>query len=68
MINKNDKNWIIWTGNRIGDKGAGMISEALKTNTTLTTLYLNSDEIEVNEIKTNNRNRKYKKETRNKEI
>jgi len=58
---KNDKNWIIWTGNNIGESGARMISEALKTNTTLTILGLMGDEIEVNEKK------KYKKkqETRN---
>ena len=42
----NDKNRIK-TGNNIGDEGARMISESLKTNTTLTTLYLSSDEIEV---------------------
>ena len=45
-IDKNDK-WIIWTGNKIGDSGAIMISESLKINTTLTTLILCSDEIEV---------------------
>ena len=38
---------IIWTDNNIGDEGARMISEALKTNTTLTTLGLGSDENEV---------------------
>jgi len=45
-----------------------MISESLKTNTTLTYLDLHSDEIEVNE-KTNNRNIiniKYKKKKKNK--
>ena len=36
--------WIIWTDNNIGDEGARMISESLKTNTTLTTLYLGGDE------------------------
>ena len=45
---RNDKNEI-WTGNRIGAEGARMISESLKTNTTLTTLKLYCDEIEVNE-------------------
>ena len=43
MINDNDK-MKIWTGNGIGESGAIMISESLKTNTTLTTLLLNSDE------------------------
>ena len=38
---------LIWTGDDIGDSGARMISESLKTNTTLTTLYLEGDEIEV---------------------
>ena len=41
MINDNDK---IWTDNDIGESGAIMISETLKTNTTLTTLYLCGDE------------------------
>jgi len=36
--------WKIWTDNRIGDEGAGMLSESLKTNTTLTYLNLSSDE------------------------
>ena len=45
--------WIIWTGNNIGDEGAKMISESLKINTTLTELYLDCDEIEVNEKKQN---------------
>ena len=42
----NDKWWNdkIWTGNNIGDSGARMISESLKTNTTLTTLDLGGDE------------------------
>ena len=44
---QNDNNWIIWTVNYIGDEGARMISEALKTNTTLTALHLYSDENEV---------------------
>ena len=39
----------IWTGNKIGAEGARMISELLKTNTTLTELDLNFDEIEINE-------------------
>ena len=33
----------IWTGNSIGDEGTRMISEALKTNYTLTTLHLGGD-------------------------
>ena len=32
-----------WTDNNIGDIGARAISESLKTNTTLTTLYLGGD-------------------------
>jgi len=36
--------WIIWTGNGIGESGARMISESLKTNTTLTTLDLCGNE------------------------
>ena len=44
---QNDNNWIKWTDNDIGDEGARMISEALKTNTTLTTLHLGCDENEV---------------------
>ena len=34
----------IWTVNNIGESGARMISESLKTNTTLTVLYLCGDE------------------------
>ena len=37
---------VIWTMNDIGDEGARMISEVLKSNSTLTTLYLMSDENE----------------------
>ena len=37
---------MIWTGNNIGETGARMISELLKTNTTLTILDLGGDEIE----------------------
>ena len=33
-----------WIGNQIGDEGAKSISESLKINTSLTTLYLWSDE------------------------
>ena len=33
-----------WTDNKIGATGAMKICEALMTNTTLTTLYLNSDD------------------------
>ena len=33
-----------WTDNKIGDEGAIQISESLKTNTTLTELYLWSDD------------------------
>ena len=34
----------IWTDNKFGDEGARMISEALKSNSTLTTLDLSCDE------------------------
>ena len=30
----------VYTGNRIGDEGAKVLGEALKFNTTITTLYL----------------------------
>ena len=33
-----------WTGNRIGASGPTAISESLKTNTTLTKLYLGDDD------------------------
>ena len=35
--------WKIWTVNDIGDEGAIKISESLKTNTALTSLYLGGD-------------------------
>ena len=41
---------MIWTGNNIGESGARMISESLKTNTTLTELNLMGDAIEWNEM------------------
>ena len=45
---RNDKiimiKWRIRTDNRIGESGATAISESLKTNTTLTTLDLTSDD------------------------
>ena len=44
---------MVWTGNNIGDSGARMISESLKTNTTLTYLNLCCDEIEWNEDEDN---------------
>ena len=54
MMIQNDTKWykmiiieIIWTGDNIGAEGARMISEALKTNTTLTWLALGCDENEV---------------------
>ena len=37
----------IWTGNKIGVKGARMISESLKINTTLTKLILACDKINL---------------------
>ena len=46
MIDRdNRENNVIWTANRIEDSGAIMISESLKTNTTLTKLYLSGDEM-----------------------
>ena len=39
----NDNNWI-WTVNNIGDEGAKMLSEGLKSNSTLTTLDLGCDD------------------------
>ena len=43
MIKDNDK-MKKWTDNNIGDEGARMISESLKTNTTLTKLNLSGNE------------------------
>ena len=40
-----------WTGNEIGDSGANKISESLKVNTTLTALYLGSDEWRIKQKK-----------------
>ena len=37
-------------GNKIGDEGAKMISEGLKSNSTLTSLWLNGDEKEETDI------------------
>ena len=39
----NDNNWI-WTDNEIRDEGAKMLSEVLKSNSTLTTLNLGCDD------------------------
>ena len=51
-MNVKEREWIkiemiinIWTDNKVGNEGARMISEALKINTTLTVLNLESDEI-----------------------
>ena len=60
---QNDTNWITWTGNNIEAEGARMISESLKTNNTLTTLWLHCDENEVNEIQ-NTRIQECKKDKR----
>ena len=38
-----DNNWI-WTDNNIGTEGTKMLSEVLKSNSTLTTLDLSSDD------------------------
>ena len=50
--NNEQSGWVVcnsksikqWTGNEIGDEGAVQISESLKTNTTLTSLYLGCDD------------------------
>ena len=47
--------------NNIGVEGARMISESLKINTTLTTLNLDSDEIEVNEIQNKTKKQEWKR-------
>ena len=39
----NENNWI-WTANCIGDEGARMVSEVLKSNSTLTKLNLSCDD------------------------
>ena len=44
LIDRNDK-WKSSTGDSIGDSGARMLSESLKNNTTLTTLFLSGDEM-----------------------
>jgi len=44
MINDDNKIKYIWTGNNTGESGARLISESLKTNTTLTDLDLGCDE------------------------
>ena len=46
-----------WTGNNIGAEEAKMISEALKDNSTLTTLDLSGDEKQYIKIR---RNKKWK--------
>ena len=42
-----------WTVNNIGDEGAVKMSESLMTNTTLTILYLGSDDNIIKNIKNN---------------
>ena len=39
----NDNNWI-WIDNNIGDEGSRMLSEVLKSNSTLTILNLRGDD------------------------
>ena len=41
---KNEKETKKWKGNQIGNEGAKSLSESLKINTSLTELYLESDE------------------------
>ena len=48
-MNRNEANE--WIDNEIGAEGAGMISEALKCNSSLTELNLSCDEIEPIETK-----------------
>ena len=48
-MNRNETNE--WIDNDIGAEGAGMISEALKCNSSLTQLNLSCDEIEPIETK-----------------
>ena len=36
-----------WTDNKIGDSGAMKIGEALMTNNTLTTLYMDGDDKDI---------------------
>jgi len=50
MINDNDE-MKIWTANYIGEPGARMISESLKTNTTLTELNLSSGDEKWSKMK-----------------
>ena len=59
---KNEVEWNEqWTGNKIGT-GAKAISESLKINTSLTTLYLDSDEKKRNERIENTINEKWNNE------
>ena len=53
-IEKNNNNKWKWTCNDIGESGAIAISESLKTNTTLTTLDLYSDD-KIEKKKTKNK-------------
>ena len=41
---KHNGSWCDWAGNEIGDEGARALGDALKTNTTLTELHLNSEQ------------------------
>ena len=52
---------MIQTVNKIGDKGARMISEVLKSNSTLTKLWMGSEE------KTKRRKKKKKKKVKREE-
>ena len=47
-----------WADNKIGDEGARLMSESLKTNATLTTLNLSGDK---NEVKWNNKSNNYER-------
>ena len=42
---------LTFIGNKIGDEGTGMISEALKTNKTLTALDLRCDRVNIKDWK-----------------
>ncbi len=45
--NDNERKWKKWKGNRIGFEGAKSLSEALKFNSSLTSLDLSGDENEM---------------------
>jgi len=50
LSNRNEDKTREWIGKNVGESGARIISESLKTNATLTKLNLSGDENELNEI------------------